>query len=196
VWRLLLILDLLLTPGWAFGQTNADDYFHAGAQNYIFGDKAEAKKAIDTGLSIYPTDEKLNAVARLLLRKDPENQNQSKNSRQNQKQNQDQKDQKNQQDQQQKSDQQNQQDKKDRQNQAQPQQNKDQQKQSDQAKAARQGQQDKDAGQDQQAAAQPAQMTLQQAQQMLDAQKDDEKVLVFSAQNQPDKPVQRKIKDW
>ena len=126
---------------------------------------------------------------------DDKNQDQ-KNQDQQQPQNQKGQDQKNQQDQQQQSARQNQQDKKDRQNQAQPQQNKDQQKQSDQAKAARQGQQDKDAGQDQQAAAQPAQMTLQQAQQMLDAQKDGEKVLTFSAQNQPDKPVQRKFKDW
>ena len=126
---------------------------------------------------------------------DDKNQDQ-KNQDQKQSQNQKGQDQKNQQDQQQKSDQQNQQDKKDQQNQAQPQQNKDQQKQSDQAKAARQGQQGKDASQDQQAAAQPAPMTLQQAQQMLDAQKDDEKVLVFSPENQPAKPVQRKIKDW
>jgi hypothetical protein len=41
-------------------------------------------------------------------------------------------------------------------------------------------------------------MTLQQALQMLDAQKDDEKVLPFySAQNQPGQTVPGKIiKDW
>ena len=39
-------------------------------------------------------------------------------------------------------------------------------------------------------------MTLQQAQQMLDAQKDDEKALIFTPTNQPANPAQRKIKDW
>ncbi len=193
MWRLLLILELLLAPGWAFGQTNADGYFHAGAQNYIFGDKAEAKKAIDTGLGIYPTDEKLNAVARLLLRKDPENQNQPKNSPQNQKQNQDQKNQQNQQPQSGAQNQQNQQ------NQAQQQSGKQgQQNQSGQANATKKGQQGKESAPDQQTASgTPVPMTIQQAMQMLDAQKDGQKVLIFSAQNQPGQTVPGKtIKDW
>ena len=39
-------------------------------------------------------------------------------------------------------------------------------------------------------------MTLQQARQMLDAQKDDEKALIFSPENHPAKPASGKIKDW
>jgi hypothetical protein len=39
-------------------------------------------------------------------------------------------------------------------------------------------------------------MTLQQAQRMLDADKDDEKALIFSPENQPANPASRKIKDW
>jgi Ca-activated chloride channel family protein len=122
---------------------------------------------------------------------DDKNQDQKKQNQQNQ-QNQDQK---NQQDQQQKSAQQNQQDKKDQQNQAQPQQNKD--SKSEQAQAARNGQRGKEPEQNQQAvSAAPAQMTLQQAQRMLDADKDDEKALIFSPENQPANPASRKIKDW
>jgi Ca-activated chloride channel family protein len=141
---------------------------------------------------------------------DDKNQDQKDQQQQQQNQkNQDQKNQQNQQqqeqnqkgqdnkDQQQKSSPQDQQDKKDQQNQAQQQKDKDQQKKSDQAKTSQDGQKGKDQAQQQQAeASAQAQMSLQQAQQMLDAQKDDEKVLMFSPENQPAKPVNSKIKDW
>ena len=114
--------------------------------------------------------------------------------------NQDQKNQqggKNQPDQQSQAGQQNPQDKKDQQNQAQQQQNKDQQDKAAQARAAQAGQRGKEPGQDQQAAtAAAAPMTLQQARQMLDAQKDDAKALIFSPENQPAASANRKIKDW
>ncbi len=127
---------------------------------------------------------------------DDKNQDQKKQDQQ-QPQNQKDQDQKNQQDQQQKSARQDQQDKKDQPNQAQPQPNKDQPNKSDQAKAGQDGQRGKEPGQNQQtASALSAPMSLQQARQMLDAQKDDEKVLVFSPENQPAKTVQGKIKDW
>ena len=127
---------------------------------------------------------------------DDKNQDQKKQEQQ-QPQNQKGQDQKNQQDQPQKSARQDQQDKKDQPNQAQPQPNKDQPNKSDQAKAGQDGQRGKEPGQNQQtASALSAPMSLQQAQQILDAQKDDEKVLVFSPENQPAKTVQGKIKDW
>ena len=125
-------------------------------------------------------------------------QQQQKNQKNDDK-NQDQKsqDQKNQQNQQQQSSPQDQQDKKDQQNQAQQKQDQ-QQNPSEQAKSANDGQRGKEPGQDQQAAsAAPAQMSLQQAQQLLDAQKDDEKALIFSAENTPAKPADGKtVKDW
>ncbi len=72
-----------------------------------------------------------------------------------------------------------------------------QQNQSDQAKANKKDQQGEESAQDQQTASgTAAPMTIQQAQQMLDSQKDNEKVLIFSAQNQPGQTVQRKVKDW
>src|SRR5665213_1761849 len=89
VWRFLLILSLVTTPFWAMSQT-ADDYFHSGAQDYIFGDKKKAATEIYTGLRTFPTDTKLNAVAKLLQRKDPEDQNKSKNNQQDQQQKKDQ----------------------------------------------------------------------------------------------------------
>jgi hypothetical protein len=39
-------------------------------------------------------------------------------------------------------------------------------------------------------------MTRQQAQQMLDAQKDDEKALIFGPENPPQKSATAKFKDW
>jgi len=124
--------------------------------------------------------------------------NDNKNQdQQQQQQNQQGQDQKNQQNQQQKSGQQDQPNQQNQQNQAQQQPNKGQQNQTNQASAARKGQQGQEPAPDQQAAsALAAQMTLQQAQQMLDAQKDDEKVLVYSAENQPASTGQRKTKDW
>jgi Ca-activated chloride channel family protein len=125
-------------------------------------------------------------------------QNQQGQDQKQQQQNQQGQDQKNQQNQQQQSGAQNQQN---QQNQGQQQQQPDkkgQQNQSGQAKANKDGQQQKDSAQDQQEASggTPAPMTIQQAQQMLDAQKDGQKVLIFSAQNQPGQTAQRKIKDW
>jgi Ca-activated chloride channel family protein len=190
-WPSLLILNFLLSPIWAFAQASADDYFHQGAQYYIFGQKSNAVNAISSGLRIYPTDEKLNGVAKLLQRKDPQDQSNSKSSQQNQdQQNQQQQNQQ----QQQKSSSQDQQDKKDQQKQAQQQKDKDQQNKAGQAKAGQQGK-DQDTSQ-QQAAAVPAQMTRQQAQQMLDAEKDDEKALIFNAEKHPANPSDPKTKDW
>src|SRR5580658_6234848 len=87
--RLLILNLLLLAPILAIGQTNAADYFHKGVQYYIFGEKTNAAREIYTGLRAYPTDQPLNAAAKLLQKKDPEDQNKSKNSQQNQKQDQD-----------------------------------------------------------------------------------------------------------
>ena len=64
-----------------------------------------------------------------------------------------------------------------------------------QPKPAQGEKQDQEQGQDQQTAA-ATPMTLQQAQQMLDAQKDGEKALIYTPTNQPANPVPRKIKDW
>ena len=41
-----------------------------------------------------------------------------------------------------------------------------------------------------------AQMTPQEARQLLEAQKEDEKVLIFAPENQPLKSQPGKVKDW
>jgi Ca-activated chloride channel family protein len=126
--------------------------------------------------------------------KDQDQKNQDQQNRQNQR-NQQSQDQKNQQDQQQNSAQQNKPDKKDQQNQARQQQGKD--NKSQQAQTAQNGQRGKESETNQQAvSAVPAQMTPQQARQMLDADKDDEKALIFSPENQPATPPNLKFKDW
>jgi Ca-activated chloride channel family protein len=129
---------------------------------------------------------------------DQQKQDQSKQDQQKQdQQNQQKQDQKNQSGQDQKK-QQNQPDKKDQQQQQQQQQQaKDQQKKSDQAKAGQKDQGGKQPDQDQQAGQATAMpMTLQQAKQLLDAQKDDEQALIFGPENPPQKNSQGKFKDW
>jgi Mg-chelatase subunit ChlI len=186
VWRLLLILSLLIAPGWAIGQTNADDYFHSGAQDYIFGDKKKAATEIYTGLKVYPSDLKLNAVAKLLQKKDPEDQNQSKKNQQNQDQKKDQQQQQQKQ-QNQKSDQQKKDEEKARQEQA----------KKDQEKKEQQGEQkDNQEEKDKQASATELHMSPQEARKLLDELKDDAKVLLFSPTNQPINAQRGKFKNW
>jgi Ca-activated chloride channel family protein len=73
----------------------------------------------------------------------------------------------------------------------------DQQNQSGQATPAGEDQRDKSADQNQQAAsAMTAPMTLQEAQQMLDSDKEDERSLIFNAEKHPVNSSDRKIKDW
>jgi len=179
VWSFLLILSLFAAPLWAIGQT-ADDYFHKGAQYYIFNEKEKATKEIYTGLQTYPTDPKLNAVAKLLQKKDQKDQ---KNQNQQQQQQQQQQDQKSAQQ------------KKDEEKARQEQAKKDQEKKEQQAQAnpnEEKDKQDETAGQ----AAAELRMSPQEARQLLDSMKDDSKVLLFAPTNQPTHPQRGKFKDW
>jgi outer membrane biosynthesis protein TonB len=189
VWRFLLILNLLIAPLCAIAQTNAEDYFHGGAQNYIFGDKKKAATEIYTGLKMYPTDEKLNAVAKLLQKKDPEDQNQSKKNQQNQDQKKDQD--KQQQQQQQKQNQKSEQQKKDEEKARQEQAKKEQEQKEQQA-----GQKDNQDDKDKQSSATELRMSPEEARKLLDELKDDAKVLLFSPTNQPINTQPGKFKDW
>jgi Ca-activated chloride channel family protein len=103
----------------------------------------------------------------------------------------------------QKSDQQKQQEEAQQKQQQQDQQKQQQQAQqneqtnSNQVSAAGDDQRDKSDDQNQQvASAGVAQMTPQEAKQMLDAQKDDEQTLIFSPENKPAHTIDGKIKDW
>jgi Ca-activated chloride channel family protein len=72
----------------------------------------------------------------------------------------------------------------------------DQQNQSGQATPAGEDQRDQSADQNQVASATAAAMTLQEAQQMLDSDKEDEQSLIFNAEQHPVNSSEKKIKDW
>ncbi len=185
--RLPLLLNLSLT---LFALQNAsaqlmraDDYFNSGAQFYISNSIPHALEKVESGLKVYPDNEKLKKLYELLKQQQQSQQNQQQQQKQDNQQSQ--KNQK--QDQQQKQDQ------------------KDQQSQSDQQKQDKQDQQQGQQGkQDEQKPGQKegepqqvqaGQMTPQEAQKLLDAQKGDEKVLQFKPDGKP-QDVNRPIKDW
>jgi hypothetical protein len=200
---LLLGISLWLGAESGFGQLKqAEDFFHEGAQDYIFGQKEEAGKAIATGLQYYPGDPQLTAVARLLQKKEQQQQqNQSKQNKdqkqqEQKKDSQDQKDKQNQQQQQQqqaKNDQQ----KKDEQKKPQEQQAKQgKDKKDKEAQANKSDERDKGKDKGDGSNMMLAQMTPQQARQLLDAQRDDERALIFQPTNVPPPPPNVATKDW
>src|SRR5438874_11449815 len=75
----------------------ADDYFHGGATNYVFGEKEKAKEQIVTGLQAFPSDPKLNQLL-ALLKKEEEQKQQQQQQQQQQNKNDQKKDQKQNQD--------------------------------------------------------------------------------------------------
>jgi len=194
----------LVIPLWLHAQT-AEDYFHGGAQSYIWGEKEKAKAEIYTGLKKYPQDPQLNGMAGLLSKKEED----QKQQQQNQQSGQSKKDQDQQQQNRQKQDssqqnqqaQQQKQQEKDKQQQEakQAQEQKDNQQQNQQQASQSAGQpkeksDDKDQG-EQGTAYAVGQMTPEQAQQLLDTQKNEEKVLPVKPEG---KPVDhnRPIRDW
>ena len=57
----LILTSLWLLPALLHADT-AEDYFHRGAQKYVFGKKQEAKAEIVEGLQKFPNDERLQQV--------------------------------------------------------------------------------------------------------------------------------------
>ena len=149
-----LLASWLVIPGTLFSQT-ADDYFHGGAQNYIPGRKEQAKAVITTGLSKFPEDPKLKALAGLLKEEEKQEQQQNQNQQDQQK------------DQSQAG---KEQDKKDQKPPQSQQQEEQPPKEGEQAEAAR---------------AQAGQMTPQQARQLLDAQKAEEAMIPLKPVERP-----------
>jgi Ca-activated chloride channel family protein len=161
----------------------ADDFFNSGAQFYISNNIPAAEQQVETGLKIYPDDEKLKKLAELLKQ---QQQSQNSQSQQNQsQQNQSQKDQQSQQ----------------QQNQQQPSQpnSSEQQKQDSQSQAeGKKDEAQKSAGEKQNGEGQPVasgQMTTEEAKRLLDAQKGDEQILQMQPKNKPE-DMNRPVKDW
>jgi hypothetical protein len=193
------------------GAQPADEFFHGGAQSYIQGQKEKAKEQVTSGLKQFPEDAKLNAMAVLLQKQEEKRQQQQQSQDQQQKdQSQDKQQsqqsesdqQQSQKDQEKKSQDQKKQEEKE---QGKPDQKQDQQpdqkpdeKKDEQQKSAenagKPGEPSTEQG-DEQAQGIPGQMSPEQAQQLLDAQKTQEKLL-------PAKPEakaaarNRRLRDW
>jgi Ca-activated chloride channel family protein len=167
----------------------ADDYFNSGAQCYISNNIAQAKEAVATGLKFYPDDIKLKKLDELLKQQSQQQQQQQQNqpnqqSQQNQKQ-------------QQKSNQ-NQSQQQDQQTQNQSSQQSDKQKQEQQRQAKSAGKQSDEKQTDQTGQTEEAkarEMSPEQAQRLLDAQKGDEQFLQLKPKSPPESQ-NKPIKDW
>jgi Mg-chelatase subunit ChlI len=189
--RLLASLSLLLAALSGAGAQTADDFFHGGALSYLSNNIPGALETVTNGLQRFPDDPKLKKLYELLNQQQQQNQQNQKDQKQDQKQD-DKKDNQSQQqqaknDQQKKEEQKKQQEKQDKQDQ----QKRDQQqtKSGDQSR----NKPENKPGESQQVNAHA--MTPQEAKQLLDAQKGDEKVLQFVPQDEP-KNQGKKLKDW
>ena len=164
----------MLLSGGTSAQT-AMELFNPAAKNYIYGDNAAASNLVMKALAKYPTDEKLVKLKELIdQQQDQQNQQQQNQDQQNQDQN----------EQQQNQDQQDQQ-------------NQDQQEEQQQEQEE-QNTEGEDAQEAQPASAQPHQageMTEEEAQQLLDAMKQNEKDQRTDLRPILGRPV-RVDKDW
>jgi hypothetical protein len=189
--KLINISLLLLFPICLSAQTAAD-YFHRGAQHYIWGEKQKAQVEVVTGLKLFPNDPQLQGLAGL-LKKEEKPQQQQENQGQQGQQGEQQQQQQNQPEQKQDRNQQQQQ--QEQQQQQSPQNQMGQTNEQQQASQAQEAQPDQKKEEEQKdaAAAAAGQMTREQAERLLDSQKGHEKMLSLKQQG---KPVTRKIKDW
>ena len=174
----------------------ADDFFHSGAQFYLSNNVPSALERVETGLKLYPEDEKLKKLEHLLKQQQQQNQQQQ-----------------NQQDQQQQNNQQQKSDEQKNQERNQPQQSPEQQKPEDQKKADQKkdeppkqpeqpkpSPEKKDGGKPEEKNAEgqpvaPGQMTPEEAKRLLDTQKGNEPVLQLKPQGKP-QDRRKPLKDW
>ncbi len=174
--------SLLLASPAVFAQT-ADDFFHGGAVNYLSNNIPAALAVVSNGLTLYPDDIKLKKLEELLKQQNQQQQQQQKDEQQKQDE---------QKDQQSKQDQKSEQKQDEEQKQADK---KEQEKQQDQQQAKQSGEKQDEKDEDKQQQLTAHAMTPQEAKQLLDAQKGDEKVLQFIPEGQP-KRAGRTLKDW
>jgi Ca-activated chloride channel homolog len=154
----------------------AEDFFNGGAQLYISNNIPAALTNTENGLKLYPNDEKLQKLEKLLKQQQQSQSQQNQNQQQNQQQ----------------SSQQNSQDQKksDEQKQNPADQKKDEQQKSS-AENSNDEKKENQNGENQIA----GQMTPEEAKRLLDAQKGDEQVLQLKPQGKPEQN-QRPVKDW
>jgi len=193
-----------------------DDYFHRGAQNYAFQKMKQALVEVAAGRQKFPDDQALKDLEELLKQKQQENQQSKDDQKDQSKQDKSQQDQ-SKQDQQSKEDQKKQQDQnkadqqkpqpgqdkedkkpEDKQAQQKPDASKDDKKQAESQQGKDSKDKNPDQPEDQQAQAGKAmmvQMTPQEARQLLDAQKSEEKAMIFIPKLKTNR-TDRAFKDW
>jgi len=183
----LIALVVSLSTGPVVFAETADDFFHGGAVNYLSNNIPKALEVVTNGRALYPDDIKLKKLEELLKQ---QNQQQQQQQQKNEQQKPEEK-----KDQQSKQDQKEEQKKTDEEKSQRQADKREQEEKPDQQQAKQSGEksQEKDEDKQQQLAAHA--MTPQEAKQLLDAQKGDEKVLQFLPEGQP-KHRQRVFKDW
>jgi Ca-activated chloride channel family protein len=174
--------SLLLSWQVSFAQT-ADDFFHGGAVNYLSNNIPKALEVVTNGLAVYPNDVKLKKLEELLKQQQQQRQQQQKDEQQKQDEKKDQQSKQDQKDEQKKGEDKKEADKKE------------QEKKQDQQQAKQSDDKSKEKDEDKQRQMAAHSMTPQEAKQLLDAQKGDEKVLQFVPQGEP-KRQGRTLKDW
>ena len=188
-------LSLLLFAWQTACAQSADDFFNSGAQFYISNNIANAKQQVEGGLKLFPNDVKLKKMEELLKQQQQQNQNQQQQNQQRQ-QNQ-QESQPNQSNQKQSSQNQNQSQNQQPQQQQQNQNSAPNQNQQGQQPQPSQGQQKEKSGDQngQTQAAAAREMSPEEAQRLLDAQKGDEQFLQIKPKTPPESQ-NKPIKDW
>lgn len=175
--RILISLSALVLLARAAIAQSADDYFHGGAMSYLSNNVPVALGVVTNGLERYPDDTKLQKLYELLKQQQQQQQQQNQQDQQDQ-----------------------QEQKQDQQKQDKKQQEQKQQQSESEQKQDQQQQKQPEKGQEQQKpeeqrAAEGKEMTPQEARQLLDAQKGNERVLVFRPEGEP-KNRDKKLKDW
>ncbi len=194
-----LIALLLLAAGAAWAQT-AEAFFNSGAQFYISNNIPAALENVENGRKLYPDDVKLKKLEEL-LKQQQQQQQQNQQNQQNQKNQQNQSNQQqaqnNQQSQQQNSGgQQNPQPQQNQQSQNQPKRDDNRQTQEKQpGQPASETDENKGSQNEQTQASNTREMSPEEAQRLLDAQKGDEQILRLKPQNPPETP-NKPVKDW
>jgi Ca-activated chloride channel family protein len=195
--RISLSLALLLCANNLRAQYRpADDFFNGGAQLYISNNIPAALERTEAGLKIYPNDDKLQKLEKLLKQQQQSQSQQNQQQQQQESQNQQSKNdqQKNQQNQNQQQ-QNSQQKKQDQQNQSKSDQQKKEDQQKQQAQNASKDQQPKEDQKQSGEQAKAGEISPEEAKRLLDAQKGNEQLLRWRPPEKPHDP-NRPVKDW
>lgn len=187
--RILLSLSLLALAFPGASAQPADEFFHGGAQHYLSNNIPAALQIVTNGLQRFPEDEKLKKLYELLNQQ--QQQQQQKQDQKEQEQKDEQKQDQQKQDKNKEQESRNDQEKQDEQKKQQEERDKKEQEKKEQQKAK--PDEKKETGEKQPVTAH--QMTPQEAKQLLDAQKDDEQILIFKPEVDP-KKREKKLKDW